>query len=94
MGISYRILRRNHQKKADGVNGGFFVLSPEVFDLIDGDDVVWEHFPMQHLAAEGELAAYLHDGFWHCMDTPRDKFNLEQLWHSGNPAWATWKEAV
>ena len=48
------------------VNGGFFVLSSGVFDLIDGDDVVWEHVPMQHLAAEGELAAYLHDGFWHC----------------------------
>ncbi|MCY3680022.1 MAG: glucose-1-phosphate cytidylyltransferase [Gemmatimonadetes bacterium] len=76
------------------VNGGFFVLSPDVFDLIDGDDVVWEHFPMQHLTAEGELAAYLHDGFWHCMDTPRDKLSLERLWDRGNPPWATWKGAV
>ena len=76
------------------VSGGYFVLSPDVFDLIDGDDVVWEHAPMQRLVEEGELASYLHDGFWHCMDTPRDKLHLEQLWHSSNPPWATWKGAV
>ena len=69
----------------------FFVLSPGVFDLIDGDDVIWEYGPMQRMAVEGELAAYRHDGFWHCMDTPRDKLNLEQLWDSDNPPWTTWK---
>ena len=75
------------------INGGYFVLSPGIFDLLDGDDVVWEYAPMQRLAAQGELVAYLHDGFWHCMDTPRDKRDLDQLWHGGHPAWATWKGA-
>ena len=73
------------------INGGYFVLSPGVFDLVDGDDVAWEYAPMQHLAATGELAAYCHDGFWHCMDTPRDKLNLDQLWHGDHPPWATWQ---
>ena len=73
------------------INGGYFVLSPRVLDFIDGDDVIWEHEPMQRLTAEGELVAYLHDGFWYCMDTPRDRRDLDQLWRSGRPPWATWK---
>ena len=79
-------------KEGGWINGGYFVLSPGVFDLIDGDDVVWEYAPMQNLTAKGELVAYRHDGFWHCMDTPRDKLNLEQLWRGGRPPWATWQE--
>lgn len=74
------------------INGGYFVLSPGVFDLLGGDEIVWEYAPMQHLTAMGELAGYRHNGFWHCMDTPRDKLNLDQLWYGGQPPWATWQQ--
>ncbi|AJS57574.1 glucose-1-phosphate cytidylyltransferase [Paenibacillus sp. IHBB 10380] len=69
------------------VNGGFFVLQPEVFDLIAGNDTVWEQEPLEQLAAQGELMAYKHTGFWHPMDTVRDKNYLEQLWNSGQIKW-------
>lgn len=72
------------------INGGYFVLSPRVFDLVGGDEVVWEHDPMRQLAAAGELIAYRHDGFWHCMDTLRDKNELDRLWRGGSPAWVIW----
>lgn len=81
--------------KGDGhesawINGGFFVLEPQIFDQISGDDTVWEREPMEHLAKEGQLAAYKHDGFWQSMDSLRDKNVLEELWESGNPAWKNW----
>lgn len=72
------------------INGGFFVLSPAVFDYIEGDRTVWEREPLETLAKEGRLAAYLHDGFWHPMDTLRDRNTLESLWQSGNPPWKVW----
>ena len=75
------------------INGAFFVLEPAIFDYIDGDDTQWEHAPLETLAAEGELMAYRHDGFWQCMDTVRDKKLLESLWESGNPPWRIWEEA-
>ena len=68
------------------INGGFFVLSPEVVDYIDGDATVWEREPLERLAAEGQLAAYQHDGFWQPMDTLRDKSQLEELWALGRRA--------
>jgi glucose-1-phosphate cytidylyltransferase len=76
----------------DGVsiNGGFFVLSPKVLDYIDGDQTVWEREPMERLASEGELCAFRHDGFWHAMDTLRDKRQLEQMWSTGKPPWRVW----
>lgn len=74
------------------INGGYFVLSPEVLNLISGDEVIWEHDPMQRLAADGELVAYRHDGFWQCMDTPRDKRELERLWTIGSPPWVHWTD--
>lgn len=82
--------------KGDGVdvawiNGGFFVLQPEVFDYIDGDDTVWERSPMENLAIQGQLSAYKHSGFWQSMDSLRDKTVLEELWAGGNPQWKTWK---
>lgn len=81
-------------EKPDGdgkwINGGFFVLSPRVLDYIEGDDTVWEREPMERLAAEGNLASYCHRGFWHPMDTLRDKIYLEDLWNSGNPPWKAW----
>lgn len=74
------------------VNGAFFVLEPEVFDYIDGDSTQWEREPMERLAADGQLMAYRHDGFWQCMDTLRDKVLLEDLWQDGNPPWKTWDD--
>jgi glucose-1-phosphate cytidylyltransferase len=72
------------------VNGGFFVAEPTVLDYIDGDETVWEREPMQRLASEDKLAAYRHSGFWHPMDTLRDKMVLEKQWASGNPPWKVW----
>jgi len=78
--------------KGDGawINGGFFVLEPQVIDLIAGDSTVWEQEPMTTLAHEGQLSAYRHPGFWHCLDTLRDKHVLEQAWQSGDPPWKVW----
>lgn len=73
------------------VNGGYFVLSPKVLDLIEGDDTVWERGPMESLARDAQLSAYLHNGFWQPMDTMRDKTKLEELWQSGNAPWKVWK---
>lgn len=78
--------------KGDGgmINGGFFVLSPAVLDLLDGDDCIWERAPLETLADRGELAAYQHQGFWQAMDTLRDKTHLEELWQSGQAPWRVW----
>lgn len=72
------------------INGGFFVLSPEVLDLIEGDSTIWEQEPMRTLADRGELHTYLHDGFWQCMDTVRDKQYLNELLQNGRAPWKTW----
>jgi glucose-1-phosphate cytidylyltransferase len=79
--------------KGDGgmINGGFFVLSPQVLDLIEGDHTVWEREPLESLAESGQLAAYQHTGFWQPMDTLRDKTHLEELWANGNAPWKVWK---
>lgn len=74
------------------VNGGFFVLEPEVFDYIEGDATVWEQEPMQRLAQDGELSAYRHTGFWHPMDTLKDKNDLENLWQTRQAPWKVWGE--
>jgi glucose-1-phosphate cytidylyltransferase len=78
--------------RGDGgwINGGFFVLSPKVIDYVAGDDTIWEREPMERLARESNLAAYLHKGFWHAMDTLRDKNYLEELWTSGRAPWKKW----
>ncbi|MEH7548329.1 MULTISPECIES: glucose-1-phosphate cytidylyltransferase [Bacillaceae] len=75
--------------KGDGswVNGGFFVLQPEIFDYITGDDVVLEKEPLETLAKKGQLVAYMHAGFWHPMDTLRDKNHLNDLWDSNQAPW-------
>lgn len=72
------------------INGGFFVLEREVMDLIDDDSTAWEGLPMGRLAAEGQMAAYCHDGFWHPMDTLRDKRFLNELWTTGKAPWRIW----
>jgi glucose-1-phosphate cytidylyltransferase len=71
------------------INGGFFILEPDVVDYIEGDLTHWEREPMGQLAAEGQLLAYQHEGFWQCMDTLRDVQMLEGLWQSGNAPWKT-----
>jgi len=78
--------------KGDGaiINGGFFVLSPNVIDFIKGDQVMWEEEPMEQLASNNEISVYEHKGFWQPMDTLRDKNYLEELWNSRNPPWKTW----
>ena len=73
------------------INGGFFVLEPGIFEYIEGDHMPWEDKPLRTLAAEGQLMAYKHFGFWHCMDTLRDKQYLEKLWNSGKAPWRVWK---
>lgn len=79
--------------KGDGgmINGGFFVLSPKVLKYIDDDQCIWEQAPLMNLAADGELMAYEHKGFWQPMDTVRDKVRLEQLWQSGHAPWKLWE---
>lgn len=72
------------------INGGFFVLSPKVFDYLDGDQTIWEQDPLQNLASDGQLRAYRHDGFWQAMDTLRDQHALEALWNSGEAPWKYW----
>ncbi|UPT90401.1 glucose-1-phosphate cytidylyltransferase [Bradyrhizobium barranii subsp. apii] len=72
------------------INGGFFVLEPGVLSYLDGDETVWEQQPLQRLAAEGQLSAYRHSGFWQAMDTLRDKNHLEELWSSGKAPWKSW----
>lgn len=75
------------------INGGFFVLEPEVFDYIDNDETVWEKGPLERLATEGRLAAFRHTGFWQPMDTLRDKNMLEELWQQGQARWKVWDQA-
>lgn len=79
--------------KGDGamINGGFFVLSPKVIDLIEDDHTIWEQQPLTQLADNGELMAYKHEGFWQPMDTLRDKTYLEELWASGTAPWKSWE---
>ena len=72
------------------INGGFFVLSPQVINLIDGDHTVWERQPLEKLANENQLTVYLHNGFWQPMDTLRDKIFLEEQWQSGHAPWKVW----
>jgi len=72
------------------INGAFFVLEPDVFDYIDGDQTQWEYEPLERLVADGQLMAFRHDSFWQCMDTLRDKRLLESLWEGQAPPWKMW----
>ena len=74
------------------INGGFFVLEPAIFDFIKGDDTIWEREPLETIAKKGELAAFKHKGFWHAMDTLRDRNELNDLWKSGTAPWKVWND--
>lgn len=88
-----RVVSFTEKPRGDGgqINGGFFVLKPAVLDLIDGDACAWEDGPVRHLASQGQLAAWEHEGFWQPMDTLRDKTHLEELWASGKAPWKVWE---
>ena len=94
MGEDGLVKKFKEKPKGDGkwVNGGFFVLSPEVFKYLDGnmDDTMWEDGPMEKLADDGQLMAYFHKGFWKCMDAMRDKLELESLWQNNHAKWKSW----
>ena len=94
IGVGGRVNDIIEKPKGDGayVNGGFFVLSPKVLDMIGGDDTVWEQGPLPQLAQRGELMSFTHEGFWHPMDTLCDKRYLEGLWHTGAAPWKLWHE--
>lgn len=74
------------------INGGFFVVEPSIFDLISGDDTIWEREPLEAIAKKGELGAFKHKGFWHAMDTMRDRNELNDLWRSGKAPWKVWND--
>lgn len=88
-----RVTQFKEKPKGDGglINGGFFVLSPRVLDLLDNDQTVWEQAPLTQLAEQGDLMAFEHEGFWQPMDTLRDKQKLEELWEHGQAPWKIWE---
>ena len=87
-----RITRFEEKPSGDGtwINGGYFILEPEVLRYIDDDDCVWERGPLENLAKDGQLSAYSHKGFWHPMDTLRDKIKLEEFWQTNKAPWKVW----
>lgn len=87
------VLGFQEKPKGDGawMNGGFFVLEPEIAEYIDGDATVWEQEPMRRLAAEGQVSAFRHTGFWQAMDTLRERNLLEEMWAQGSPPWKSWE---
>jgi glucose-1-phosphate cytidylyltransferase len=87
-----RVIGFQEKPPGDGawINGGFFVLEPSVINFIKGDETVWEQDPLRGLAAQGQLSAYKHEGFWQAMDTLREKNLLEELWQSGKAPWKSW----
>ena len=84
--------REKDQMDGSYINAGYMVLNPEVFDYIEGDETTFEKEPLEKLAKEGQLMAYKYHGFWKCMDTQRDKMQLEALWESGNAPWKVWDD--
>ena len=89
-GGDVKAFREKPRGEGGWINGGFFVVHPKVLSYIDGDSTVWEQGPLEKLAGEGNLGAYMHDGFWHPLDTVRDKKVLERLWDSGAAPWKSW----
>jgi glucose-1-phosphate cytidylyltransferase len=90
-GDNVREFAEKPQTAEGWINGAFFVIEPQVFDYIAGDETVWEREPMETLAREGQLMAYRHESFWQCMDTMREKKLLEELWEHGKPPWKVWE---
>ncbi|MCH5275279.1 MAG: glucose-1-phosphate cytidylyltransferase [Lachnospiraceae bacterium] len=83
--------REKGSEDGNRINGGYMVLEPKVFELLMDDSTVFEKEPLEELSARGQLSAYKHDGFWQCMDTKREKDELEELWESGRAPWKVWQ---
>lgn len=94
LGADGSVLNFKEKPKGDGkwINGGFFILKPEVFKYLEGevDDVMWEDAPLENLSKEHQLRAFKHNGFWKCMDAMRDKLELESLWQTNQAKWKIW----
>ena len=89
---SVAAFREKSDLDGDLINIGFMVMEPKIFDYIDGDNTVFEQESLKSLVKENQLNAYVHDGFWQCMDTLREKEKLEKLWYSDNCPWKIWKD--
>ena len=89
-GEGVRAFKEKPQGDGGYINGGFFVLHPKVLNYVEDDETIWEHGPLERLAAEGQLSAHVHTGFWHPLDTLRDKRTLEEYWASGRAPWKVW----
>lgn len=84
--------REKNHEDSSLINGGYMVLEPEIFNYIKDDSTVFEREPLENLAKEGNLVAFKHNGFWKCMDTLRDKNQLEEMWSEGQAPWKVWKD--
>jgi glucose-1-phosphate cytidylyltransferase len=91
-GDTVKLFQEKPQSGEGWINGGFFVMEPEIFDYLDDDTTVLETSPMARLVQDGQLVAYKHEGFWQCMDTLREKQLLEALWSQGKAPWKIWDE--
>jgi glucose-1-phosphate cytidylyltransferase len=91
--VNNKVVNFKEKPKGDGamVNGGFFILSPKVLDMLEDDLTIWEEEPLTNLAEKGELMAFKHEGFWLPMDTLRDKQKLQELWETGSAPWKFWE---
>ena len=89
-GTKVKNFKEKPQINKGWINGGFFVFEPKIFKYLNNDKTILEGKPLEKLAKTGELMAYLHDGFWYCMDTPRDKDTLEEMWRKKNAPWKKW----
>ncbi len=84
--------REKHMLDSSPINAGYMVLNPEIFDYIDGDDIIFEQKPLEEIAKKGELMSFMHKGFWQCMDNKREMDMLEKLWATGNAPWKKWED--
>lgn len=89
---SVRSFREKSVRDSALINAGFMVLEPKIFEYLDGDECIFERRPLEKLAQQGELMSYTHKGFWQCMDTKREKDELEKMWVSGNAPWKVWED--
>lgn len=85
-----RSFREKSAMDSAPINAGFMVLEPEIFDYLENDSTVFEKKPLENLAKEGQLVSYIHNGFWQCMDTKREKDELEKMWNTGDAPWKLW----
>ena len=93
-GGAVKSFREKNLSDGAPINAGYMVLQPEIFNLIEGDDTVFERTPLETLAMEGQLMSYIHEGFWQCMDNVREKEMLEKLLQVGKAPWKKWERVV